>query len=190
MIPTFADFEKNFEGRAVPQVLSRLFAFQQEHNDFSECFWLHYISKAGLKTYSEDPVFLGGIIEFAQATGSGSTYGLWLHEGAATDLNRTPVVALGDEGGMHIVALDIPGLMQLLTFDCEPMIDWEAVYYYKDDEAGDSSTDIDSYRTWLSREFGISPVKNSAEADLLVARAQEQYGERFKAWLGKFYDLE
>jgi hypothetical protein len=72
----------------VPETLARLFAFQQEYNDFSECFWLYPVTKDGLKTYSEDPEFLSGIIEFAQATGSGSTYGLWLQEGMLPILTR------------------------------------------------------------------------------------------------------
>ncbi len=188
MTSTFQDFKKNFDGYQVPDALVRLFAFQQEYNDFSECFWLHAINKAGLKTYSSEPEFLNGIIEFAQATGSGSTYGLWLHEGSATDLNEAPVVALGDEGGIHIIAVNLLDLMRLLTYDCEPMIDWEQVYYYKDEDEENTSDDIDTYKKWLFREFGIAAVKDREETDLLVAKAREQHGERFKSWMSKFYN--
>jgi RIO-like serine/threonine protein kinase len=78
--------------------------------------------------------------------------------------------------------------MQLVTYDCEPMIDWEQVYYYKDEDDDDNaSNDIETYRTWLRREFSIEPVTDGEEMDSLVAKAQEQYGERFKAWMGRFY---
>ncbi|MET7465682.1 hypothetical protein [Nonomuraea sp. NPDC005501] len=50
------------------------------------------------------------MISFAQANSSGSMYAIWRKDDRA-DLATPPVVALGDEGGIHLVARDVRELI-------------------------------------------------------------------------------
>ena len=58
---------------------------------------------------------------FAQATGGGSFYALW-SDGQTKTTSDMPVVVFGDEGGAHVVAENVRGLLQLLTYGVEPMV--------------------------------------------------------------------
>ncbi len=137
--------------------------------------------KYGLKTYSDDEQFLNSLFEFATADGSGSGYLFWFKDGD-TDLNNAPIVAFGSEGGLHIVAGNFNQLLQILSFDCEPMIDLDGVSYYKliEDHPSDN---IHRYHHWLVNECGLAVIDN---ADDIVKRAQARYKTEFDAWVGQY----
>jgi hypothetical protein len=114
------DFIKNFNGLTIPDELAKLLDFQNnvsKENFYSAGFELIVVlEKFGLRTYSEDLQFLNSILEFANADGTGSSYGFWLN-GSKQDLRETPIVIFGSEGGFHIVARNIQELLQILTYD-------------------------------------------------------------------------
>lgn len=177
-----------FEGIDVPNKLLDLLKFDNEvagQEYFSDGFEFSLDKeKVGLKTYSTDEKFLKSIYEFANADGTGSTYGFWLMNGN-TNLNEAPIVVFGSEGGYHVVAKNLDDLLKILTFDSEPMIDWDEVYYYKDLDDFEPSSKSAEYHKWLKNKFNIEPVDN---ADKIVGDAQKLYKDSFNEWVGKFYE--
>ncbi len=61
---------------------------------------------------------------------------------------------------MHVVAENLRALLRLLTFDAEPMIDWDGVTFYKSDDHKPSQR-ASLYAAWLQREFGLAPVTDA-----------------------------
>lgn len=178
------DYKQNFLPHDVPDELARLVAFDGKHRRFfSSGFELAVDDKAGLKTYSDDPSFLNCLYPIGQANGSGSTYAIWRQSGALSD---APIVAFGDEGGVHLVAPNITGLLRILTFDAEPMIDWESISYYKSEDA-EASDRAAEYVEWLSKNLGLKPVTGAEEVEQIVEHAQKMHAAPFKAWLAQYY---
>ena len=176
------DYAKNFRDQSMPAELAKLLAFDQQVEDFySEGFELGSYGPDELSTWSEEEGFLSRLIPFAQATGGGSVYALWLHP-AGVPLSEAPVVVFGDEGGVHIVAKNLRALLEILSFDTEPSIDWDEVYYYKSDDH-EPSERADDYARWLQAEFGLAPV---SDADALVSAAQQEHKQAFDAWVQQF----
>jgi len=185
---TQEDLVNFFEGLEVPKKLSALLKFQNEiaqRNYFSAGFEFSIDKeKTGLQTYSGNTEFLNSIYEFANADGTGSSYGFWLKDGNS-NLDLAPIVVFGSEGGFHIVAKNIDGLLQILTFDTEPMIDWDKVYYYKDPDSFEPSRKSKEYRNWLKNEFSIDPIES---ADAIVEDAQREHKDSFNAWVNRFLE--
>ncbi|WP_324793805.1 hypothetical protein SJX93_12210 [Streptomyces cyaneofuscatus] len=92
-------------------LLERLREFDGGVDDF-------YASGFELLPSGEDdggyPQLSDRIRPFAQANGSGSTYAIWLRDDRA-DLATLPVLFLGDEGGVHVVARDLPELLRVVA---------------------------------------------------------------------------
>src|SRR4051812_28074291 len=84
-------------------------------NDCDEAYaqWAGMDDFGEMKFLREDPELMHGLIRFAQANGSGSLYALWRRDDRA-DLATLPVVLLGHEGGIHIVARDLREFFRLL----------------------------------------------------------------------------
>jgi hypothetical protein len=181
------DFSKNFNGLTIPTELVMLLDFEKtmpSDEFYSAGFELTVDeAKHGLKTYSEDVVFLNSIMEFADADGMGSTYGFWLRNNNK-NLAEAPIVIFGGEGGNHIVASNILELFQILTYDVEPMVGWDEVYYYKDEEDYEPSEQREAFKKWLFDNFKISETNN---ADSIVKAAQEKYQAAFKDWMKNYY---
>jgi hypothetical protein len=183
-MPAVAEFKANFEGHAIPSELEKLCAFDVEADlgYLSDGFELTVDDKGGLKSWSDNPEFLGALMPFAQANGSGSFYALWA--GASKTPSEMPVVVFGDEGGVHVVAENVLALLQILTFDAEPMIDDDGVTFYKDEDDHEPSNGHDAYVEWLDKTFGLAPVD---DAEPLVESAREKHQAGFEAWAKRFY---
>lgn len=177
----------HFQGLKIPSKLLALLIFDNEiaqDEYFSEGFEFSLDEdKMGLKTYSNDETFLNSIIEFANADATGSTYGFWLKDNES-NLEKAPIVVFGSEGGFHVVAKNLDELLQLLTFDCEPMIDWDSVYYYKDPNDFEPSNKIEEYTNWLQKEFSLETLSDTEQ---IIEDAQQLYKDEFYNWVGKFY---
>jgi hypothetical protein len=181
------DLIEYFQGFNIPANLLALLNFDIEiaQGDFySDGFEFSLDSdKTGLKTYSTAEEFLNSIYEFACADGSGSSYAFWLKDGN-NDLGNAPVVVFGSEGGFHIVARNFNELLQILTFDSEPMIDWDSVSYYKDPDDFEPSSMSKKYRKWLKKECLLGHIDDANE---IVMHAQKEYNDEFKNWVARFY---
>ncbi|TND10549.1 MAG: hypothetical protein FD123_191 [Bacteroidetes bacterium] len=179
------EFALNFNGLEVPAALVKLLDFENAQGNayYSAGFELGCFDKVGLRSYSENELFLDSIIEFARADGTGSTYGFWLRNNTR-DLREAPVIVSGGEGGMHIVAENIQGLLHILAYDAEPMVSWKKVYYYKNETDHEASPKADAYKKWMSDYFNAEPA---ADADSIVKSAQEKYEYEFQHWLKGYY---
>lgn len=175
-----------FSPLTVPPALLALAAFEREVADrqyFAEGFEITTdAEKHGLRTWSEDSQFLSALWVFAQADGTGSQYAFWVPDGA-TSLAVAPIVVFGSEGGVHVVAENLAALLQILSFDCEPMVDHDEAYYYRGEGAEPSAMSA-AFHAWLKANHGFEVVD---DADAIVARAQAAHGARFAEWLGRFY---
>lgn len=181
--PTFEDFAAQFGDHEIPDELTALWEFSVSEAPgeyYSDGFELGVISKDGLRTWSEDPEFLDGVIEFAQADGSGSTYGFWSAE--ARMLSESPIVTFGSDGGTQVVAADLRDLLRLLGYDGEPFIDHDGVEYYRRDD-DEHSERHESYTAWLRDRLQLEPA---TEPGPLVEAARAEHQERFDAWTARF----
>lgn len=149
---------------------------------YSDGFELReYGSDAGLHTWSEHPDFLSRFIPFAQANGSGSDYALWRCDDR-TDLATLPVVLVGDEGDLHVVARGLTELFQLLALDSEPFSDGGFLDTESVEEHSDSHHE---FLAWLDQNFGLGPPE-----DLRVLKAEQKaYDDRFRTWASQYVDL-
>jgi len=178
------EFAKNFVPYSVPPELDKLLAFQEglvAFGQYSEGFGLLRDDKRGLKSWSEDPVFLSRLLPFAAAKGSGSFYALWANS-ESDHSDSFPVVAFGDEGGAYVVAEDVRGLLRILALDSEPMIDLGGVHYQKDDAK--QTVHHDAYVRWMS-ELGLSPAEDPMA---IVEAAQAKHQAAFEAWFAEYYE--
>jgi len=181
------ELAKAFGKRQIPEILVELLNFVNtvsKDNWFSEGFEFSIDEeKYGLKTYSKESEFLYSLIEFAKADGTGSTYAIWIKNNDES-LENMPIVTFGSEGGYHIVSENIKRLLEILSYDVEPMIDWDAVDYYKDEDDYEASENIEAYRKWLAENYQIEATNN---ADKIVEIAQEKHQKEFEFWMEKYY---
>ncbi|RQO42623.1 hypothetical protein DBR39_01750 [Chryseobacterium sp. KBW03] len=180
------EFKKNLGLGEIPVELEKLIYFQNTISSFgnySQDFGVLIDSKSGLKSWSDDEIFLNSMLPFAQANGSGSFYAIW-NNGTDRPLNKMPVVVFGDEGGVHIVAENILQLLHLLTFDTEISVEFDEAYFYKDEDDYEESEDLSKYLTWMKGDYGLSQIE---EPDLLIKNAQAQYKESFDQWFEQYF---
>jgi hypothetical protein len=186
-MPTIEKLKTFFGQREMPVELVKLCNLQETVGQkfLSDGFGLRQCDTTGISTWSTDPEFLDHLIEFAQANGSGSTYAFWLKDPKAS-LSQQPVVVFGDEGGVHVVAENILQLLQLLSYDSEPMIDFDKLFF-TDNGNHEPSEALDQYIDWLKDNFKLDPIDNPDE---IVKAAQRKLQKPFKKWLGRFVEGE
>ncbi len=176
-----------FKGFELPRSFLTLLDFDIEiakQEYFSEGFEFNVDSeKIGFKSYSEDVNFLKSLIEFANADATGSTYSFWIMD-ESLDLSKAPIVVFGSEGGYHVVAKNFDELLQLLSIDVEPMVDWDEAIYYRDTNDYEPSGKIEEYKEWLKTVADIEITENP---DVIVEQAQEMYQELFNNWIDEYY---
>lgn len=170
-----------------PTILTELLIFDNtvsEDDWFSEGFEFSIDKENHMfKTYSNDGGFLNSLIQFAQADGTGSIYAFWIND-SYKNLDEVPIVAFGSEGGYHIVSENIKALFMILTYDVEPMIDWDSINYFKNKEDYQSSKYTENYKDWLQEKHQITATD---DADKIVRSAKEKYQKEFNSWIGKYY---
>jgi len=163
-----------FGSNTVPIELLDLLEFQNESQDFfSSTFEIACDDgQDSLNTYSDDINFQRSFMIFAQADCFGSSYAFWLQKKGVA-LGACPIVIFGGEGGVQIVASDFRQLLQILSLDVEPMVDWSSVSFFKDAD-DQPSGQHKAYVDWLSKH-NLSAISN---ADSIVNSAQFKYQEQ------------
>jgi len=179
------EYKENFHHHEIPEEIARLVEFQNAlAAPFSRGFSLARDDKSGLRAFFEKREFLDALCPLGKASSSGSIYVLWARD-HDKQLRNAPVLAFGDEGGVHIVAENALQLMRILTLDAEPMIDAESLVYMKD--AGDApSPGAKEYAAWMEKQFHQAPVKDAAEVELMVRTAQRLLEKPLQGWLKHF----
>ncbi|MFB7241740.1 hypothetical protein CW362_00535 [Streptomyces populi] len=145
---------------------------------YSEGFELvEYDGDAGLHTWSEDPAFLSRFVPFAKANSTGSDYALWRCDDR-TELATLPVVFVGDEGDLCVIARDLKELFRLLAIDSEPVPEgFPAPGGVEEHSEGHAE-----FVAWLDETFGLGP----AEDPEALREARKEYDDRFRAWARHF----
>ncbi|MBP4137403.1 hypothetical protein [Flavobacterium geliluteum] len=183
------EFKENWGFTAIPTELEKLIYFQTNISSFenySQGFGVLIDDKTGLKSWSKESLFIDKLFPFAQANGSGSFYAIWNDE-TTKPMNEMPIVVFGDEGGVHIVAENILQLLHLITFDTEISVDFEEIYFYKDEDDYEESEDLDEFLKWLKGDYGLDQIQ---EPSAVISSAQEKHKEAFDKWFGQYYDAE
>jgi hypothetical protein len=183
------EFKENWGLTAIPTELEKLIYFQtniSSYENYSDGFGVLIDNKSGLKSWSENDLFLDKLFPFAQANGSGSFYAIW-NDGKTKTINEMPIVVFGDEGGVHIVAENILQLLHLLTFDTEITVSHEEIYFYKDEDDYEESEDLNEFLKWLKEDFGLDQIQKTSD---IISSAQAKYKHEFDKWFGEYYDTE
>ncbi|WP_326688977.1 MULTISPECIES: hypothetical protein [unclassified Streptomyces] len=124
----------------------------------------------------DTPELMRGLTGFAYANHSGSLYALWKRDDRA-DLAALPVVLLGDEGGLHLVARDLREFFRLLAgLEADLACDWDDVYE-RDEEELPARAD---YHAWLEENFGLTPPEDAWD---IIEAAQEELGKEWAEWI-------
>jgi hypothetical protein len=181
------EFSALFIGHPAPARLLRLLDYQNSkgYGSYSQALSLSSEEQSGLiHGWCAEQGFLDGLIAIAQANGSGSFYALWNNHTTA-DPELWPVVAFGDEGGEWVVARNLAELLQLSTFDAEPMIDNTGVTFYKDLDSFEPSEYADDYQGWLQSEFGIQCTE---DPETIGARARAEFQQAFDDWVSPYFE--
>jgi hypothetical protein len=179
------DFAKNFPNEVAPDALTKLLDFQNKtsKSDFYASGFELIVNEAPgmLETYSEEPDFLKAFSVFAQVSESGSVGAIWHTKDS--DLDNSPIIVFGDEGGYHVIAQNILELMQLLTLDVEPSIDWDGVSMEREEDDPVSPVSK-AYKSWLKTNFKLNALK---DAEPVIAAAQAKHQKAFEKWMSKYY---
>jgi tetratricopeptide (TPR) repeat protein len=132
----------------------------------------------GENDFLGDPRLIDGLIVFAAANASGSLYALWRldEERALADL---PVVMLGDEGGLALVARQLREFFQFLG-GMDPGEEPWIIEGFGFRDAHGTASRRDEFVAWLSRRFGLAPAADPYDT---VEAAEAEFGERFAAWI-------
>lgn len=180
-------FELMFKGYEMSHELKLLKQFQDDFGYYyAEGFMLRAEDKSAMSSWSDNADFLGRLIPFATANGTGSFYAIW-DDGTNKKLSELPVIVFGDEGGVHIVAENTLQLMHLLTYDTEITVDFDKTYFYKSDEYYQESDDHLEYTSWLKSNFQLDILENP---DSIIETAQGKYKEQFDSWFQQYYSYE
>lgn len=178
---------KKYKNLTIPKSLEKLIEFSSNYEDFSESFYLNEENdKSIFETYSQDEVFLKSLINIGSADGTGSEYAFWLKNGE--DITDTPIVVFGSEGGYFVIAQNFNELIKILSFDCEPSVDFDEVYFCKDEDI--ESDNITVFREWITNELDIKPVFKEKKITKIVQKAGNKYQEEFEEWINKFEQPE
>ena len=175
---TEAEFAKNVPGLNLPELLLDLLSFQANAGagNYSQGFGLTREDQTLLEGYSKDTDLSKSLMCFASANGTGSCYAFWKQEGTALD--QFPIVIVGDEGGLHVVAEDLGGLLQLLCADLEASVSLDEVAYSED--GSEPSWEAKSFRAWVKKRLGLSRITSPKR---VVSMAQKKYGRALEMWI-------
>lgn len=138
--------------------------------------------------WSDAPEFVDAFVPFAYANSSGSLYAFWGMDDR-TDLASLPIVVFGDEGGIHLTALNLRDLLRQLACDRPFSVDWAAARFeeYEGDHrerGGQGPHKI--YLVWLKQHFGLTPP---ADPNDLVEAAAGELGHQFTTWVSRYVDI-
>ncbi len=137
-----------------------------------------------LSGWPEDPAFRSRLVPFALANGSGSVYALWRCDDRE-DPAALPVVVLGDEGALAVVAENPRGLVLLLGADSEIGADHGYPPYLRGEPQDEHGPRRARYRAWLQEHFGRG-LPTDSEVAAVLDGAQNRYGERFARWTERY----
>lgn len=112
------------------------------------------------------------------ADGTGGYFSFW-DDNTGKSLDEMPIVILGSEGELPLVASNFKDLMRLMTTGDE-MSTYESEVWVSAEDVGIYNK---KYALWLKDEFGLETIKTVKEANGIIAEAIRLHGEAFEVWV-------
>ena len=95
--------------------------------------------------------------------------------------------ARGQATEIRIVAENILQLLHLLTFDTEITVDFDEIFFYKDEDDYEESEDLDEFLKWLKDDYNLDKIEDTST---IISSAQDKYKENFEKWFKQYYSEE
>ena len=130
-----------------------------------------------------DEEYFERLIIFANADGTGAKYAFWVNN-IEKSLEESPIIVIGSEGHIQVVAKNIKELLQLLSFGPEGMDG----SFYKDLDDFEEPENASEFREWMKSELNIQPIKDidvedSEEVNDIINQAVKEFGDPFREWM-------
>jgi hypothetical protein len=180
------EYKRIFGKNHIPKALEKLIHFEQKHKDnyswgFELCTDLDKEPDQG--QYSLDEAYFERLMIFARADGSGSHYAFWQDQ-PENSLENAPVIFIGSEGEIKIIASNIRELLVLLSFGPEI----SGGTFYKDLKEYEDPKAANTFREWVKKELDIQLIKNinvenSKEIEEIISNAKKVYKKQFTEWM-------
>lgn len=181
------EYKTVFGKYQIPETLNKLIDYEEHYGSeiYSESFYLctDLDKTPDRGQYSLDEEYFERLIIFANADGTGARYAFWVNN-VDKSLEEAPIIVIGSEGHIQVVAKNIKELLQILSFGPEGMDG----SFYKDLDDFEEPENAHHYREWMKRELNLQPIKNieveeSDEVNVLIDNAVKKFGEPFKKWM-------
>lgn len=188
------EFTALFKGYNIPKELKSLLELQLSESIlsyYSNAIYLSFDETSLIESFSSDEEFVSSFVPFAKANSTGSIYAFWINNKEKVDLNNSPIVVFGDEGGVFVVASNLKELLQIAAYDIEPVV-YEDEFYFQDKEVLEEEGEFDAaefnseYLEWLRNDAKLKPVLTIDDVDLIVEEAQKTYQSELENFLNKF----
>lgn len=181
------EYKEVFGKYEIPETLKRLINFEEQYGEesYSESFYLctDLDKTPDRGQYSLDNEYFERLMVFANADGSGAKYAFWVNE-VGISLENAPIVFIGSDGTIKVVAKHIKELLKLLSFGPETM---EGEFYKDLGDFEDPENAIE-FREWMLSDLNVQPIKNlevddSEEVNNILEEASKKYRETFRKWM-------
>jgi hypothetical protein len=172
-----AVFQEVHNLNSIPESLLKLIKFQNQYGfeSFCEGFGIYLEDKNVFRHWTKAESMISQLIPIGQANGCGSIYAFWQHY-ENTELSEQPIVAFGDEGGHWVVAENFFDFIRILTFDSEPTISKDNIFFNKSTEESENSK---KFITFAKKNYNIVKIKNEVEIKEIVNNAQKKLQDIF-----------
>jgi tetratricopeptide (TPR) repeat protein len=191
-------FTKLYAPYTVPDTLKKLIVFEEQYGadnyvtsffldpeEKKEFFYYAFSGDAAVNAKVAD-----SFLPLANIDGTGGSIAFWVHDRNNTDLENAPIVALGSEGHIGLVAKNLKDLLFMMSLGVEGM-DGEYSQYDSSEEYY-RRPGFMAYREWLKETMHIEPLKEwkiwgtPKKIETLHDEVVSLYKEKFFAWLYRY----
>lgn len=175
-VATAEDFETFLDIMTHNTMVWKDFSILSDEDDEAVDIWVDTWdwSGANLEQAKRDLIGLG------QADGDGSLLAFW-NDGTGKSIEDMPLVILGSEGEMPLVASNWKDMLLLMTSGEELFIDC----HFARCNFGKCNEGL---AVWIKDTYDLSPITSAEEGNAIIARAKDTYGEAFTAWAKEAID--
>lgn len=175
-VATAEVFETFLDIMAEHPMLWKDFSILSDEDDEAVDIWVDTWdwSGANLDIAKRDLIGLG------QADGEGSLLAFW-NDGSGKSIEEMPLVILGSEGEMPLVASNWQDMLLLMSSGEELFVDC----HYAKCNFGKCNEGLAG---WLKQAYDLAPLTCAEEGNAIIDNAKNTYGEAFTAWAREAID--
>lgn len=177
----------------VPVVLAKWCTFEQQYGEY---YVKLAIMKDSLTFWSDNPLFYNRFYLFSDYTASFDQYAIW-HNGSHQSLSEMPIVALGDDGYLGVIADNLPDFLRMLAsgdllsarnrYDTDDIevkrfclpLEWLPF------EADDLPPNWSAFHDFIQNELHLTP---DPEPNTSLMKAYSKYSSDFIQWCNQYLD--